>query len=62
LEEGFFDKDPKIKMKWREAIAKKLNIVEKCNVWTVMYNDELPKGRNVLETNGKGMVPLEQAW
>jgi len=48
FEDAFYCKDPKKRELWREAIKKEINSMEKCDVWTPIQRNLIPKGRKLI--------------
>ena len=46
--EAYFHKDPKKRSGWREAIKKELQSMEKCEVWSLIDQKDVPKGRKLI--------------
>jgi Reverse transcriptase (RNA-dependent DNA polymerase) len=46
--EAFFHQDEKKREGWRAAIRKKLESMEKCNVWSIVDRGEMQKGRKLV--------------
>jgi hypothetical protein len=48
FDEAYFHRDENKRKGWRCAIMKELENMEKCNVWTVMNLEDIPKGRKLV--------------
>jgi hypothetical protein len=46
--ESFHDEDPNCRNSWREAIAKELENMEKCNVWSLVDRFSIPTNRKLI--------------
>ena len=41
--DAWYNKNPKLRLKWREAIKKEFENMEKNNVWRVIKNKDVPE-------------------
>ena len=45
---AWYNKNPKLRLKWREAIKKEFENIEKNQVWRVIKKKDVPENRRLL--------------